>query len=40
MHSKSDSLGYLKDQKRDIFWGVLPSGPVEGLKALPKTPKL
>ena len=25
MHSKSDNLGYLKDQKRQIFWGLCRS---------------
>ena len=41
MHSKSGNLGYLKDQKSDIFQGLhlLDSlVPLRGLRALPPSP--
>ena len=36
MHSKSDSLGYLKDQKREIFRGLCPLDPLRGSECSPK----
>ena len=48
MNSKSDNLGYLKDQERQIFRGLchldpppgLCSGPAGGLRVPPPSPKL
>ena len=40
MHSKSENLGYLKDQKREIFWGAFPPGPTGGSEHPPKPPAL
>ena len=31
MHSKSDDLGYLKDQKRKLFWGFASWTPTRAL---------